>query len=501
MAYTSLLSQIPALTYSSDPAALSSCRLTIKYSAALKQAALFLRISLHIHGFDDVQSLSLMYQADNLSSIFVQPATEILSPDQRKEIARHITPAAKTLHLNLHRPCLIQCPPSARNLAPKTGHENAFHHLQELTRATVASVIFDANYIHEQHYAAFFRLTTRPDQLAGLSADEPHASRHKDWTVFVPAEIIHRAIAEEGGSDAPPLYTEAPAKRAASPSTPSPPHKHRRKPNPLRPSPATYTPPSPTEKATSTTASPKQQLSSPAPLHSPGIQHLVANAIESLLPQALEKARETEKNMVEEQLPEALQKILPGVLARLFVVASSSLTPQPHIKPDLKDDPAVDAEADADADTDIKDLIATRIRQIAQKELEEMHVEASRDAVHELEEAADDLKADLNETKNEGITELQNASERSLKTFQDIAAEVVKQMAETLEGHADDVYTAVWDDISDLVAIKGTMSEKMKRRILVRARQVFEKERVRRKRLGTACMQDKGEKERGQADL
>jgi hypothetical protein len=190
------------------------------------------------------------------------------------------------------------------------------------------------------------------------------------------------------------------------------------------------------------------------------------------------------------------------VLARLFAVASPSLTPQPQprtdliINSDVNADVNVNADADPDATTDIEALIATRIRQIAQKELEEMHFDASRDAVRELEEAADDLKADLNETKNEGIAELQSASETSLNTFQDIAAEVVKQMAETLEGHADDAYTEVWDDISDLAAIKETMSDKMRRRILARGRQVFEKERGRRKRLGAACDQDLGGDER-----
>jgi predicted XRE-type DNA-binding protein len=165
---------------------------------------------------------------------------------------------------------------------------------------------------------------------------------------------------------------------------------------------------------------------------------------------------------------------------------------QPQTRSNLKMNP----EADADADFDIKALVATYMRQIAQKELEEMHFDASRDAVRDLEEAADDLKADLNETKNEGIIELQNASETSLNTFQDIAAEVVKQMAETLEGHADDAYTEVWDDISDLAAIKETMSDKMKRRILMRGRQVLEKEKGRRIRLGAACKQDQGRDER-----
>lgn len=122
-----------------------------------------------------------------------------------------------------------------------------------------------------------------------------------------------------------------------------------------------------------------------------------------------------------------------------------------------------------------------------------MHFDASRDAVHSLEEVVDDRKADLDETKNEGIAELQSASDEFLTTFQDIAAEVVKEMRETLEGHAEEVYLEVWDDISDLAAIKGTMSEKMKRRILMKGKQIFTKEMKRRRRLVGAREQDEDE--------
>ncbi|KAL5431035.1 hypothetical protein PMIN07_000732 [Paraphaeosphaeria minitans] len=112
-----------------------------------------------------------------------------------------------------------------------------------------------------------------------------------------------------------------------------------------------------------------------------------------------------------------------------------------------------------------------------------MHFSASRDAVHALEEAADDLKADLSEAKNEGITELQYASETSLNHLQDAAAEVITHVQETLEGHADEVYTEVWDDVSDLATIKGDMDEKVERRVRMMVKQVSGKGR-RRNRLG-----------------
>ncbi|KAL5430526.1 hypothetical protein PMIN06_012523 [Paraphaeosphaeria minitans] len=476
MAYTLLLSHVPALAYSSDPTILSSCRLAIKYSKALKQAAIFLRMSLHIHGFENGQSLSLMYQADNLSSIFMQPTTEILSADQRKEIARRGGPILKTLHLRLHTPCRIHCPSSAQSIAPKSGHDSSFYRLQDLARAVVANVIFDISYVHEKNHAAFFHLIARPDQLAALPASEPNASPHKDWTVFVPAEPVHGAPDEEDGSEAPPQYTKAPAKRAANLTTPSPRREHKRRPNFFpRASSSDACPPSPTEKATSTTASPKPPLSSPTPSdHAPDIRHLVANAVESLLPEVLDWSRRTEKNALEEQLPQALQKLN---------LAWCACSPSRDGKVDANTNPDLKAEASASADVSLKALFSAYIREIAQQELDEMHFSASRDAVHALEEAADDLKADLSEAKNEGITELQYASETSLNHLQDAAAEVITHVQETLEGHADEVYTEVWDDVSDLATIKGDMDEKVERRVRMMVKQVSGKGR-RRNRLG-----------------
>lgn len=151
-------------------------------------------------------------------------------------------------------------------------------------------------------------------------------------------------------------------------------------------------------------------------------------------------------------------------------------------KGDANTNPDLKADASASADVDLNTLFGTYIREIAHQELDEMHLSASRDAVHALEEATDDLKADLSEAKNEGITELQFASETSLNHLQDAAAEVITHVRETLEGHADEVYTEVWDDVSDLATIKGDMDEKVERRVRMMVKQVFAKRR--RWRLG-----------------
>ena len=64
-------------------------------------------------------------------------------------------------------------------------------------------------------------------------------------------------------------------------------------------------------------------------------------------------------------------------------------------------------------------------------------------------EAADDHKAHLDGIQKEGITELQHASETSLNDVPYVAAEVRKETEETLEGHADGVYTGMRDDMRD----------------------------------------------------
>ena len=171
------------------------------------------------------------------------------------------------------------------------------------------------------------------------------------------------------------------------------------------------------------------------------------------------------------------------MLVRLLAVPPPSSTPQLRdAKVDANANADLKADASASADVDLNALFGTYIREIAQQELDKMHFSASRDAVHALEEAADDLKADLNEAKNEGITELQYASETSLDHLQDAAAEVIMHMRETLEGHADEVYTEVWDDVSNLAMIKGNIDEKVERRVRMMVKQVFAKGR--RRRLG-----------------
>ena len=163
----------------------------------------------------------------------------------------------------------------------------------------------------------------------------------------------------------------------------------------------------------------------------------------------------------------------------------SLLTTPPHLSTSRSRDAKVDAYANASlvadtsasADIDLKALLGTYVGDIAQQQLDEMHFSASREAVHALEEAADDLKADLRGTIDEGVAELQNVSEASLNDLQETAAVVITQMRETLEGHADEVYTEVFDDVSGLATIKGYFHEKMGRRIRMMIKQASVKNR------------------------
>jgi hypothetical protein len=210
MAYTFILRDIPALAYSSNPAALLSCQLVIKYHTSRKQAAIFLNLSAHTYGFEHAQLFVLTYNADNLvpGTTFLGPATTDLPQDRLVKVARTNTAAVKILSLTLHAPCPVRCPPSTGCIAPKPGHETHFRQLRDLASATEVRIVFDDNWVHEQHYATLYRLINHPEKLRGLPLENYNgtASRRTDWTVFSPVE--------DAEAEAPPSYNEVPTKRS-----------------------------------------------------------------------------------------------------------------------------------------------------------------------------------------------------------------------------------------------------------------------------------------------
>lgn len=299
MAYTFLLRNTPAFAYSSKFATLLSCNLVIKYSTSRKQAAMIVSLPTHIDGFDDAQLFDLVYNADDLVSgrTFLGPGPDDLSQSQLATITRrNDVVAVKTIHLALQTSCLVRCPPSTGCVIHKPGHDDAFRQLRNLASSTEVHIVFDANWVHEQHYAMFYRLINHPDRFGGIPTQNYKGplSRQTDWTVFSPLDDVE--------SEAPPSYHDVPAKRSRqySPSPRLPPAKRERVLKSPEPYPGQY--PfatsalfsdgfvgSPTEKATTTTASPSPRPPFSPYKNRPDTEDAMKSALEALLPEALNK--------------------------------------------------------------------------------------------------------------------------------------------------------------------------------------------------------------------
>jgi len=320
MGYTFLLRDIPALAYSSNLAAPCSCVFQILYSESLKQASISLSIQTHICGFEEPQPFELAYNADNWKTVGLSTATRDLDEGHLATIRRRNTPAARTLSLSLHSSCPVRCPPSSGSIAPKPGHETSFAQLRDLASTAEVDIVFDIHYLRSENCLAFFQLISHPYKLTGVPAEKYRGplSRQTDWTVFSPAE--------DATSDAPPSYVAVPAKRprqgkcccfclqypgtdpriATNGSSPCSPSSKRERRlvspvpfPPLSPTESAAAPSlsflegSPTEKATTVTASPSPQPLSPHHQDTSGLEiaHLVKTTIEAVLPGAMQKVR------------------------------------------------------------------------------------------------------------------------------------------------------------------------------------------------------------------
>ena len=198
MSYTFLLHHTPALAYCSNSADVLPCRLHIKYSSQHRQAAILVNLSAHTHASDKAQTFDLIYNADNLAAgTCLGPPPSELAPDELSSIARRTnTTVFKALSLMLNVPCSIRCAASTGCFAPKAGHAAEFCRLRDLASATEVHVVFDHEWVLEEHYAALYSLINRPDKLAAIPASiyQGNLSREVDWTVFGP---VHDDQAEE----------------------------------------------------------------------------------------------------------------------------------------------------------------------------------------------------------------------------------------------------------------------------------------------------------------
>lgn len=203
-------SGIPVLaSLASDGASQWPCCLAVKYLEARMQATISLQYSLPIQGFDDKQTFTLLYNADNLvpDNTSVQYSPTSLPQNRLHEIARQGNAQLRMLCLTLKAPCPVWCPISSGPTMPKDGFSDAFAQFVKLASATQIHVLFDWNWLHKDHYTRFEHLIRHPEQFTGIPVD-PSSARHfrlADWSVLGPVDDVT--------SEAPPPYIEASKKR------------------------------------------------------------------------------------------------------------------------------------------------------------------------------------------------------------------------------------------------------------------------------------------------
>ena len=170
-----------------DGAAQSCCVLVAKYCDAPLQISFYLQYTNFIHGFDDPQTFTLIYDADDLihDATTLKTATTSLAQHQLASIARAGNPQIRVLTLTLAKPCRIRCPPSASTgiLAAKSGFEAPFHQLVKLAEATEIHILLDYNWVHADNREPLERFFTQPNLFTGFP-DGNDRFRYVDWTDF-----------------------------------------------------------------------------------------------------------------------------------------------------------------------------------------------------------------------------------------------------------------------------------------------------------------------------
>ncbi len=202
---------ISALAYTTlDVASQISCTFRVRYRRDRSHATISLRTSTPIHGFDDEQTFTLLYDADNLvpGTTFLRPATLSVQQAQLARIARHGNPQLTTVSVNLKKPCSIWCPAYSSSIAPKAGFDAPFHQLVTFARATEVHILFDLKWLHRDKREQFQSLLRQPERYTGFPIDYSNAKgcRLADWSVFSPIE--------DPSLEALPSYAEASKKRS-----------------------------------------------------------------------------------------------------------------------------------------------------------------------------------------------------------------------------------------------------------------------------------------------
>ncbi|KAK7179217.1 hypothetical protein DPSP01_011766 [Paraphaeosphaeria sporulosa] len=273
---------IPALVSVPHKHARWLCSLVVKVDELRQQAAVELHFSAKFAGLDGDGHVTLVHDADKLASATLDDAKA--PPEHlRQQIARNNGRDLRLLALQAEQPCAVRW----RRQLGEIDHADArCEQLAVLARATALQVTFDYAWLNPKKSAQFLSLVDASKQLAGFPVGTGLYAE-ADWAVFVPVDSV----------EAPPTYEDASLKRSRQslPSSPQAPPPKRLLVD------AAVDPGSPTEKATTTTASPSPRL----PLSSPPPPHHVNAAIEAA---------------VARLLPDALNAVLPGMLTRLLAV-------------------------------------------------------------------------------------------------------------------------------------------------------------------------------------
>jgi hypothetical protein len=449
---------IPVLAYSTfDHLTPSSCILTIRHCEDPLQTTLSLLSSIPIHGCDDEQTFTLIYDADNLVSgkTKLGPAAIRLPQDRLHKITRSGNPQLKTLSLTLNDSCSIWGPLSPPSIAPKPGFESSFHQLVQLAGALQIHILFDYSWLHQDQHTRFGCLFSHGEVLTGLRIEENFAKLHRRIDLAV-LSSVEDAVGPPSYSD---LSNKRPRQRefflldrffdsflhllATTSTSPEPPSSKRAL--------LSFTDidaPSPTEKATPPPS---------PPAYAPAPEDATRNAVATILP--------------------ILQSILPELLRPFLAVAPPSPSP-PRTNTGSK------------KLSSLSTLLNARVAAHLEAQQPKLYAgmldyaeEINSAAGIELQETLEDHRLDIAIANEDGIAELNSVIDEKLLEFKSSTQEIVDELGE----HAGRVYTETREKLDELVG-KQLASLRRQREELERERKEFEAEK--RRPLGRKISRD-----------
>lgn len=438
---------IPVLvSLESDMSLPMLCSLNARHSEAHQQASIVLQFHIVLRGFGDEQPVDLLYNADNLiaSPTALKSSTVSLPQALLDQIARNKGADMRVISLQLKVPCVVRCPRSAGTIAPPKTPDMRFNQLAGLARALRFHILFDYGWLHPLKAARFQQIVVNPESLSALT--EETELRQADWTVFDPG-----ADALPSFDAPPPAYEEASKKRlrrSNSPKSPSTPVPKR-----VLLSPAPIFTLSPTEKATTTTASPSPRPQSSPYAAPPILQEAVNTALASVL-------------------PSALQAILPDMLASLIAapplspsssISTSQLTKQMAPLSSLHH--LVRAHLTAHTETLAQQMTTDLIE----------HANELRNTTDlELQDDLADHRVDVNMLKEDGLRDIDRLFDQKLEDFRESAAGIV----ESIEDQTLGVYDAARERLDAFVEREKAALAKERAELQMERRRIKHVERA-----------------------